>query len=151
MARDGRTAESGKGARDRRLQFRRLTAQKDRGAQTRAITPAPFLANPTRRRRRRNPLVQRQSHRSHRLQSDADRNPDRLILDRAGEEDGRQRLAEEGGQFPDAAHREEHHAARCSSRSEEHTSELQSLAYLVCRLLLEKKNKARKRHTILLD
>src|SRR6266404_9361978 len=31
-----------------------------------------------------------------------------------------------------------------SSRSEEHTSELQSLAYLVCRLLLEKK----KTHTI---
>src|SRR5687767_15443476 len=30
-------------------------------------------------------------------------------------------------------------------RSEEHTSELQSLAYLVCRLLLEKKNKGRKR------
>src|SRR2546425_7205011 len=30
---------------------------------------------------------------------------------------------------------------RCRSRrSEEHTSELQSLAYLVCRLLLEKKN-----------
>src|SRR5687767_15187280 len=28
-------------------------------------------------------------------------------------------------------------------RSEEHTSELQSLAYLVCRLLLEKKNKGR--------
>src|SRR5205823_9609031 len=28
---------------------------------------------------------------------------------------------------------------RASSRSEEHTSELQSLAYLVCRLLLEKK------------
>src|SRR5687767_11273909 len=27
-----------------------------------------------------------------------------------------------------------------SSQSEEHTSELQSLAYLVCRLLLEKKN-----------
>src|SRR2546425_9407540 len=31
-------------------------------------------------------------------------------------------------------------------RSEEHTSELQSLAYLVCRLLLEKKNK-QVRHT----
>src|SRR2546425_1950653 len=31
------------------------------------------------------------------------------------------------------AHREDRH------RSEEHTSELQSLAYLVCRLLLEKK------------
>src|SRR3989441_3159254 len=30
--------------------------------------------------------------------------------------------------------------ARVDSRSEEHTSELQSLAYLVCRLLLEKKN-----------
>src|SRR2546425_7805029 len=30
-------------------------------------------------------------------------------------------------------------------RSEEHTSELQSLAYLVCRLLLEKKN-SRKHH-----
>src|SRR5205823_12530432 len=30
-------------------------------------------------------------------------------------------------------------AAHVRSRSEEHTSELQSLAYLVCRLLLEKK------------
>src|SRR2546425_6869562 len=30
-------------------------------------------------------------------------------------------------------------------RSEEHTSELQSLAYLVCRLLLEKKKKYQKR------
>src|SRR5687767_15349314 len=29
---------------------------------------------------------------------------------------------------------------RARDRSEEHTSELQSLAYLVCRLLLEKKN-----------
>src|SRR2546425_9545181 len=32
-------------------------------------------------------------------------------------------------------------AHRGDVRSEEHTSELQSLAYLVCRLLLEKKNK----------
>src|SRR3989441_6562532 len=31
--------------------------------------------------------------------------------------------------------------ALASARSEEHTSELQSLAYLVCRLLLEKKKK----------
>src|SRR3712207_7756060 len=31
--------------------------------------------------------------------------------------------------------------ARGSPRSEEHTSELQSRQYLVCRLLLEKKNK----------
>src|SRR5438445_9382502 len=30
----------------------------------------------------------------------------------------------------------------CSARSEEHTSELQSRQYLVCRLLLEKKNNA---------
>src|SRR2546425_5089213 len=32
----------------------------------------------------------------------------------------------------------------CRARSEEHTSELQSLAYLVCRLLLEKKKKNKK-------
>src|SRR2546425_1781609 len=31
-------------------------------------------------------------------------------------------------------------SVRDPERSEEHTSELQSLAYLVCRLLLEKKN-----------
>src|SRR5687767_15705797 len=34
------------------------------------------------------------------------------------------------------------------NRSEEHTSELQSLAYLVCRLLLEKKKKNTKQQTI---
>src|SRR5229473_5406178 len=33
---------------------------------------------------------------------------------------------------------------RPTRRSEEHTSELQSLAYLVCRLLLEKKKKNKK-------
>src|SRR3989441_6439263 len=33
---------------------------------------------------------------------------------------------------------------RVAVRSEEHTSELQSLAYLVCRLLLEKKKKTTK-------
>src|SRR5205823_13309301 len=32
------------------------------------------------------------------------------------------------------------------ARSEEHTSELQSLAYLVCRLLLEKKKKKKIKH-----
>src|SRR2546425_9626892 len=32
------------------------------------------------------------------------------------------------------------------NRSEEHTSELQSLAYLVCRLLLEKKKKNNTQH-----
>src|SRR3989441_7531611 len=35
-------------------------------------------------------------------------------------------------------------AAKKTVRSEEHTSELQSLAYLVCRLLLEKKKKKQK-------
>src|SRR5437016_9315849 len=40
-------------------------------------------------------------------------------------------------------------AADCSSppRSEEHTSELQSLTNLVCRLLLEKKKKKKKKKT----
>src|SRR3712207_9142907 len=37
-------------------------------------------------------------------------------------------------------------ACHRSSRSEEHTSELQSRQYLVCRLLLEKKNKKIFRH-----
>src|SRR3712207_7046932 len=36
--------------------------------------------------------------------------------------------------------RSEHRHARADERSEEHTSELQSRQYLVCRLLLEKKN-----------
>src|SRR2546425_7283012 len=38
-------------------------------------------------------------------------------------------------------------APRDGGRSEEHTSELQSLAYLVCRLLLEKKKKKRAKHS----
>src|SRR3712207_7518941 len=33
------------------------------------------------------------------------------------------------------------HSSNTNNRSEEHTSELQSRQYLVCRLLLEKKNK----------
>src|SRR5260370_31486831 len=36
---------------------------------------------------------------------------------------------------------------RCSSRSEEHTSELQSHLNLVCRLLLEKKNYTERNNT----
>src|SRR2546425_4508666 len=35
-------------------------------------------------------------------------------------------------------------------RSEEHTSELQSLAYLVCRLLLEKKKKKKNTNLVIL-
>src|SRR2546423_6449727 len=45
--------------------------------------------------------------------------------------------------LPPAAPRRAH-----SKRSEEHTSELQSLAYLVCRLLLEKKKTNVILHTI---
>src|SRR6266404_7365608 len=37
--------------------------------------------------------------------------------------------------------RRRHQGGNPAMRSEEHTSELQSLAYLVCRLLLEKKKK----------
>src|SRR2546425_6942859 len=46
----------------------------------------------------------------------------------------------DGQEAPDQ--RLDHHPPR----SEEHTSELQSLAYLVCRLLLEKKKKKLKWH-----
>src|SRR3989441_5185783 len=41
----------------------------------------------------------------------------------------------------EAYHKALHGLTRTLVRSEEHTSELQSLAYLVCRLLLEKKKK----------
>src|SRR5438445_13851236 len=44
------------------------------------------------------------------------------------------------GQFA-VAHRVAHPAPQGPQRSEEHTSELQSRQYLVCRLLLEKKKK----------
>src|ERR1035441_5623469 len=38
-----------------------------------------------------------------------------------------------------------------SSRSEEHTSELQSLRHLVCRLLLEKKNNNNRAHELSIE
>src|SRR5437016_11762789 len=47
-------------------------------------------------------------------------------------------------------HRTSHHqvmAGAVKARSEEHTSELQSLTNLVCRLLLEKKKKKTKKRT----
>src|SRR3712207_7893534 len=40
-----------------------------------------------------------------------------------------------------------HRQPRADERSEEHTSELQSRQYLVCRLLLEKKKKKRNKTT----
>src|SRR3712207_8775087 len=49
--------------------------------------------------------------------------------------------------LPDAARPREHPpAAHRHLRSEEHTSELQSRQYLVCRLLLEKKKKLHKKN-----
>src|SRR5437762_7810171 len=54
-----------------------------------------------------------------------------------------------GGQGRAACHRSRQGALRRRARSEEHTSELQSPMYLVCRLLLEKKkkkNKIKNRH-----
>src|SRR3712207_7082444 len=44
---------------------------------------------------------------------------------------------------PVVEHVEPHVVQRGADRSEEHTSELQSRQYLVCRLLLEKKKKKR--------
>src|SRR2546425_8922906 len=49
----------------------------------------------------------------------------------------------------DRGGRQRPRAAGGRVRSEEHTSELQSLAYLVCRLLLEKKKKGKLGHTSL--
>src|SRR3712207_8647235 len=64
-----------------------------------------------------------------RFQGHPDRALRRVLLrPRAGGRDGRR----------------PHGGARLRQRSEEHTSELQSRQYLVCRLLLEKKNKNHK-------
>src|SRR5687767_15721341 len=49
--------------------------------------------------------------------------------------------------LPDMAGRPTESRVHDHVRSEEHTSELQSLAYLVCRLLLEKKKKTKKHRT----
>src|SRR5438045_9738811 len=46
-----------------------------------------------------------------------------------------------GDRHPDAPLAPAQHARAAGARSEEHTSELQSLRHLVCRLLLEKKKK----------
>src|SRR5205823_13320177 len=53
--------------------------------------------------------------------------------------DGRRHAVDQGG--ADIGHRDLRALLQAPGRSEEHTSELQSLAYLVCRLLLEKKKK----------
>src|SRR2546425_5220230 len=50
-------------------------------------------------------------------------------------------------QADDQEHREQELRPQAEPRSEEHTSELQSLAYLVCRLLLEKKKQGKQIYT----
>src|SRR3712207_7481008 len=67
-------------------------------------------------------------------------------LEQAGERRGEALAAEgcgEGAHQRDADLNGGEEAAGVGRRSEEHTSELQSRQYLVCRLLLEKKNKNR--------
>src|SRR2546425_6785710 len=61
-------------------------------------------------------------------------------LDRDAHPPGARRHAEGVGDVEPAQQRESRR--RGMRRSEEHTSELQSLAYLVCRLLLEKKKRS---------
>src|SRR3712207_8308157 len=51
-------------------------------------------------------------------------------------------LPQREGDVVEQVHRAEQGAVLEEDRSEEHTSELQSRQYLVCRLLLEKKNNA---------
>src|SRR2546425_5566859 len=68
------------------------------------------------------------------------------LRDRAGDRLAGHRVLDRptaaAGPGPDR--RRGHRAApQVEDRSEEHTSELQSLAYLVCRLLLEKKKKSK--------
>src|SRR5205823_8584304 len=58
-------------------------------------------------------------------------------------EDLRRKIAERDQQIADAE-KQIADLERQLARSEEHTSELQSLAYLVCRLLLEKKKITKK-------
>src|SRR5438045_6896431 len=64
-------------------------------------------------------------------------------LDGSSAMDPRQPQLLEPGILPDLLG-SEHQLAR-AARSEEHTSELQSLRHLVCRLLLEKKKKNKKK------
>src|SRR5687767_15488432 len=63
---------------------------------------------------------------------------DALPICAGPDQPGRRGVLVRAGALPPVPHRR---ALLHRRRSEEHTSELQSLAYLVCRLLLEKKKK----------
>src|SRR3712207_7519300 len=62
------------------------------------------------------------------------------ICDLAGEPDLVRHDEHRAALFRQRLHHAQHLADQFGVRSEEHTSELQSRQYLVCRLLLEKKN-----------
>src|SRR2546425_2602458 len=71
---------------------------------------------------------------------------ERALHRHGGDRHGRGQWADRRELRVDRRGRDRHHGqdsgeARHGRRSEEHTSELQSLAYLVCRLLLGKKKK----------
>src|SRR3712207_7784541 len=70
---------------------------------------------------------------------------DRVVSPGGGRREASGRSSVRDGRGPGGAAscraRRRPHRARPGNRSEEHTSELQSRQYLVCRLLLEKKNK----------
>src|SRR5262245_64177974 len=62
--------------------------------------------------------------------------------------EGRQTLARPGRRLTLPPRPGAQNSRRLVRRSEEHTSELQSLRHLVCRLLLEKKKKKKNKNTI---
>src|SRR2546425_13375975 len=66
---------------------------------------------------------------------------ERLVADRRREAQALEPIEDRPDRLQRVRHPDHIHVQREATRSEEHTSELQSLAYLVCRLLLEKKKK----------
>src|SRR6202008_3487498 len=111
VAGDGGPGEAGKGARHWGVELRPVGIEEARTHPPRTIAAAALLADPTRCRRDRDPMVQRESDRRDRIQSDAVGHPYRLVHDRESEENGRQRLAPEIGELSDATRRAEHRVA----------------------------------------
>src|SRR5205085_12035398 len=70
---------------------------------------------------------------------------DRLLGGLAGGDAVAREVHDEDAVLLDDAHQHEQASSSWTSRSEEHTSELQSQSNLVCRLLLEKKKKKKKK------
>src|SRR6266404_4819196 len=76
---------------------------------------------------------------SHRSEIQTSRQHSQLRRPEARANDSVGAVAAVAGEYNDIAEADGIGGSKCHDRSEEHTSELQSLAYLVCRLLLEKK------------